>query len=124
MKINRLGSSELYVSEIGFGCMSLGTDESKGVAVIHAALDRGVNFLDTSDLYDEGRNEEIVGKAIRDRRADVILATKVGNRREAGKEGWTWDPSKAYIKNGGEAKPQAAPNRFYRFISAARRHFG
>jgi aryl-alcohol dehydrogenase-like predicted oxidoreductase len=98
MKRNRLGPSELYVSEIGLGCMSLGTDEAKGISLIHAALDRGVNFLDTADLYDDGRNEEIVGKAIRNRRADVIIATKVGNRREAGKEGWTWDPSKTYIK--------------------------
>jgi aryl-alcohol dehydrogenase-like predicted oxidoreductase len=99
MKRNRLGRSDLYVSEIGLGCMSLGTDETKAVAIIHEALEHGVNFLDTADLYDEGRNEEIVGKAIRHRRADVIVATKVGNRREPGKEGWSWDPSKAYIQS-------------------------
>lgn len=98
MKKNRLGRSDLLVSEIGLGCMSLGTDESKAIPLIHEALDHGINFLDTADLYDAGRNEEIIGKALRDRRGDVILATKVGNRREAGKEGWTWDPSKAYIK--------------------------
>lgn len=99
MRYNRLGTSDLLVSEIGLGCMSLGTDEAKAIAIIHEALDRGVNFLDTADLYDEGRNEEIVGKAIQGRRADVILATKVGNRRIPGKEGWVWDPSKAYIKS-------------------------
>ncbi|PYI52608.1 aldo/keto reductase [Paenibacillus flagellatus] len=99
MRTNRLGSSELIVGEIGLGCMSLGTDEREAVALIHEALERGVNFLDTADLYDYGRNEELVGKAIRHRRADVIVATKVGNRREAGREGWTWDPSKAYIKS-------------------------
>lgn len=98
MKHNRLGNSELYVSEIGLGCMSLGTDKEKGISLLHEALDHGINFLDTADLYDEGRNEEIVGEALRGRRSDVILATKVGNRWEAGKEGWTWDPSKAYIK--------------------------
>lgn len=98
MKRNRLGQSELYVSEIGLGCMSLGTDKREAVALIHEALNRGINFLDTADLYDEGLNEEIVGEALRGRRSDAIIATKVGNRREAGKEGWSWDPSKAYIK--------------------------
>lgn len=99
MLFNRLGSSELLVSEIGLGCMSLGTEEGKAVKLIHEALDRGVNFLDTADLYDEGRNEELVGKAVRGRRSDVIIATKVGNRRVPGQEGWVWDPSKAYIKS-------------------------
>ncbi|WP_433941473.1 aldo/keto reductase [Paenibacillus lautus] len=99
MKTNRLGSSELYVSEIGLGCMSLGTDEGQAVKLIHEALDRGVNFLDTADLYDEGRNEELVGQAVQGRREDVIIATKVGNRRVPGQEGWVWDPSKDYIKS-------------------------
>ena len=97
MRRNRIGSSELHASEIGLGCMSLGTEEEKAIAIIHEALEYGINFLDTADLYDAGRNEELVGKAIRHRRADVIVATKVGNRRVPGKEGWTWDPSKAYI---------------------------
>lgn len=98
MKKNRLGQSELFVSEIGLGCMSLGTEEARAVRIIHEALDAGVNFLDTADLYDEGRNEELVGLAIRGRRSEVIVATKVGNRRIPGREGWVWDPSKAYIK--------------------------
>ena len=97
MKTNRLGTSDLMVSEIGLGCMSIGTDETKAVAIIQEALDWGINFLDTSDLYDAGRNEELVGKAIQGRRDKVILATKVGNRRMPGQEGWVWDPSKAYI---------------------------
>lgn len=84
---------------MGLGCMSLGTDEPKAAAIIHEALELGINFLDTADLYDDGRNEEIIGNAVRHRRADVILATKVGNRRIPGKEGWSWDPSKAYIKS-------------------------
>lgn len=94
-----MGTSELNISEIGLGCMSLGTDEAQAERIVHAALERGVNFLDTADLYDSGRNEEIVGKAIRGRRQDVVLATKVGNRRIPGKEGWVWDPSKAYIRS-------------------------
>lgn len=98
MKRNRLGTSELRVGEVGLGCMSLGTDQQQAIALIHAALDRGVNLIDTADLYDEGLNEEIVGRAIRGRRReDIILATKVGNRRIPGQEGWAWDASKAYI---------------------------
>ncbi|WP_274361312.1 aldo/keto reductase [Paenibacillus thermotolerans] len=97
MKKNRLGSSDLTVSEIGLGCMSLGTEEHKAVSIIHKALDQGINFLDTADLYDAGRNEELVGKAIAGRRSSVIVATKVGNRRVPGTEGWVWDPSKRYI---------------------------
>lgn len=98
MKKNRLGTSELMVGEIGLGCMSLGTELKPAVELIHEALDLGVNLLDTADLYDAGRNEEIVGQAVKGRRDQVILATKVGNRRIPGKEGWSWDPSKAYIK--------------------------
>ncbi|MDQ0194724.1 aldo/keto reductase [Paenibacillus wynnii] len=97
MKQNRIGISDLYVSEIGLGCMSLGTDETKAVSIIQEALELGINFFDTADLYDDGRNEELLGKAIKHHRSDVILATKVGNRRMAGKEGWIWDPSKAHI---------------------------
>ncbi|SEF93360.1 aldo/keto reductase [Paenibacillus sp. UNC499MF] len=99
MKKNRLGQTELFISEVGLGCMSLGTEEKKAVGLVHKALDLGVTFLDTADLYDEGRNEELVGKALRGRRSEVVLATKVGNRRIPGQEGWTWDPSKAYIKS-------------------------
>ncbi|WP_274650880.1 aldo/keto reductase [Paenibacillus humicola] len=97
MKMNRIGRSDLIAGEIGLGCMSLGTDERKAVSMIHRALELGVNFLDTADLYDGGRNEELVGKAIEGRRDRVIVATKVGNRRIPGREGWVWDPSKAYI---------------------------
>lgn len=98
MMKNRLGSSDLLVSEIGLGCMSLGTDKQAAISLIEEALEGGVNFFDTADLYDDGLNETIVGEAIRGRRKDVVLATKVGNRRVPGQEGWVWDPSKAYIK--------------------------
>jgi aryl-alcohol dehydrogenase-like predicted oxidoreductase len=98
MKKRRIGSSDLYVSEIALGCMSLGTDETKAIQIIHEALERGINYLDTADLYDRGLNEEFVGKAIKGKREHVIIATKVGNRWEDGKEGWYWDPSKTYIK--------------------------
>ncbi|SFJ73696.1 Predicted oxidoreductase [Paenibacillus sp. UNC496MF] len=97
MKMNEIGRSGLLVGEIGLGCMSLGTEERTAAAILHEALERGVNLLDTADLYDGGRNEELVGKAIRGRRDRVVLATKVGNRRVPGQDGWAWDPSKAYI---------------------------
>lgn len=99
MNKRRLGSSNLYVSEVGLGCMSLGTDEKKALSIIDEAIDLGINYFDTADLYDYGLNEEFVGKAIKHRRHDIILATKVGNRWEHGKEGWYWDPSKKYIKS-------------------------
>lgn len=97
MKMNRLGASDIMVGEIGLGCMSLGTEEGKAISMIHRALDRGVNLLDTADLYDAGRNEELVGLAVQGRRDKVVIATKVGNRRIPGQEGWVWDASKKYV---------------------------
>ncbi|ARW07376.1 aldo/keto reductase [Bacillus atrophaeus] len=98
MKKRKLGASDLAVSEVGLGCMSLGTEKNKALSLLDEAIELGINYLDTADLYDFGRNEEIVGEAIQNRRHDIILATKAGNRWEEGKEGWYWDPSKAYIK--------------------------
>jgi aryl-alcohol dehydrogenase-like predicted oxidoreductase len=98
MKKRQLGSSDLLVSEIGLGCMSLGTDEANAAAVIEAALEEGINYFDTADLYDFGQNEKIVGQALRNVRDQVIIATKAGNRWNESKDSWTWDPSKAYIK--------------------------
>ncbi|AOZ90983.1 aldo/keto reductase [Paenibacillus crassostreae] len=97
MRQSKLGSSDLWVSEIGLGCMSIGSDEKQGISIIHEALDLGVNFLDTADLYDDGQNEAIVGKAILGRRDHIILSTKVGNRRIPGQEALAWDPSKKHI---------------------------
>ncbi|MFC4617881.1 aldo/keto reductase [Camelliibacillus cellulosilyticus] len=98
MKVNRLGTSDLMISEVGFGTMSLPQNEQEAIYIIHEALDRGVNFIDTADLYDYGRIETVIGKALKGRRDHVIIATKAGNRWEPGKPGWRWDPSKAYIK--------------------------
>src|ERR1700693_5486397 len=79
-----LGSSGIEVSAIGLGCMSLSgvygkTSDDDGISLIHAALDHGITLLDTSDMYGFGHNEERVGKAIKGRRDDVVLATKFGN---------------------------------------------
>src|SRR6202167_800442 len=79
-----LGSSGIQSSGIGLGCMSVsGIDDKSGdddgIALIREALDRGITLLDTSDAYGVGHNEELVGKAIKGRRSEVILATKFGN---------------------------------------------
>lgn len=105
-KINRgvfvnkrqLGNSDLFVTELGLGCMSIGTDEQSAHKIIEAALEEGINYFDTADLYDFGVNERIVGQALKAVRDKVIIATKVGNRWKDDKNGWYWDPSKNYIK--------------------------
>ena len=79
-----LGSSGIAVSAIELGCMSLSgvygtSSDDEGIGLIHQALDSGITFLDTSDMYGFGHNEELVGKAIKGRRGEVVLATKFGN---------------------------------------------
>lgn len=98
MKKNQLGTSDLFVSELGFGCMSLSDDHKENERLIHAAIDRGINYFDTADLYQFGFNEESVGKALKGKREDVILASKGGNEWGDGIDGWRWNPTKNYIK--------------------------
>jgi aryl-alcohol dehydrogenase-like predicted oxidoreductase len=83
MKTRKLGSQGLTVSELGLGCMGMSefygaVDETESIRTIHRALDLGVNLLDTADMYGKGANEQLVGKAIKDRRDRVVLATKFG----------------------------------------------
>lgn len=98
MKKRKLGKSDLWVTELGLGCMSIGTDEKAAREIIETALDEGINYFDTADLYDFGENERIVGSALKHVRENVILASKVGNRWNQDKSGWSWDPSKSYLK--------------------------
>ncbi|MFB1080763.1 aldo/keto reductase [Jeotgalibacillus sp. JSM ZJ347] len=98
MEKRRIGVSPLESSLLGLGCMSLGTDQKKAEDIIRTAYDQGINYFDTADLYDYGTNEEIVGKALKPIRNDVLIATKVGNRAKDDLSGWYWDPSKSYIK--------------------------
>lgn len=91
--------SGIEISELGLGCMSLGTNYQEAEPIIETAIEQGITYFDTADIYDRGVNEEIVGKALKkyQNRDDIVIGTKVGNRpTEDG--GTTWDPSKKYIK--------------------------
>ncbi|MCM3709829.1 aldo/keto reductase [Sporosarcina luteola] len=97
MKKREIGNSGIYVSELGLGCMSFPDDVKEVNNIVDAAIHAGINLFDTADLYDGGRNEWLLGEALKGRRDEIILATKVGNRMIPGEEGWRWDASKAYI---------------------------
>ena len=71
MEKRQIGNSDLHVSKMGLGCMSLGTEERAAKEIVHHAIENGINYLDTADLYDFGQNEEMVGKAIQDRKSVV-----------------------------------------------------
>ncbi|MFF0159896.1 aldo/keto reductase [Streptomyces sp. NPDC005263] len=87
MQQRRIGTNGPVVSAIGLGCMGMSefygpTDEAESLATLQAALDSGVTLLDTADMYGKGHNERLVGRAIADRRDQVVLATKFGIRRD------------------------------------------
>jgi aryl-alcohol dehydrogenase-like predicted oxidoreductase len=88
MEQRTLGKQGLVVSALGLGCMGMsefyaGASEDESIATLHRAIDLGVTFLDTADMYGPFKNEELVGRALRGRRERVVLATKFGNQRGA-----------------------------------------
>jgi aryl-alcohol dehydrogenase-like predicted oxidoreductase len=97
MKYNKLGKSDLLVSEICFGCMSLDLKEDSNKRIIDKAIDLGLNFFDTADFYDKGENERLIGKTIRQKRKNIVLATKVGNQWNPDGKTWSWNASRKYI---------------------------
>ncbi|ANU10624.1 oxidoreductase yqkF [Planococcus antarcticus DSM 14505] len=98
MKKSFLGNSGIEVSEIALGCMSLPTEAKQAGIIVDEAIAQGINYFDTADLYNKGINEEVVGKALKHHRKEIVLATKVGNQWSAQSDEVKWNPTKAYIK--------------------------
>ena len=111
MQTRKLGTTGVDIPAIGLGCMGMSSvygaaDDATSISVIHRALELGINFLDTADIYGVGGNEELVGRAIKGKRDQVVLATKFGNVLKgswADGKGYAIDGSPAYVKRAAEA---------------------
>lgn len=97
MQYHLLGKSELRASVIGFGCMSLKPGHPDNSLLLRRAVEQGINFFDTADLYDKGANEEMLGAALKAGRKNILIATKVGNQWRNDGSGWDWNARKDYI---------------------------
>lgn len=101
-----LGKSQLSISRIAFGCMSLPTEPAAVQSIVDKAIDNGINFFDTADLYEKGLNEINIGKALASKRDRVIIASKAGNQWRTDGSGWDWNPAKEYIISAAEKSLQ------------------
>lgn len=97
MVYQQLGWSSLQISRIGFGCMSLKGDNPENERIIQQAINLGINYFDTADLYEKGINEVLVGRTLKPKRKEVIIATKAGNQWRPDGSGWDWNPRPEYI---------------------------
>jgi aryl-alcohol dehydrogenase-like predicted oxidoreductase len=102
MQYRTMGKSELSVSAIGLGCMSMSgtygkSDDAQSIDVVHRAIDIGINFLDSSDMYGWGHNEELLGRALKGRRDKVVVTTKFGQVQSPDGKGNLLDGSPAYV---------------------------
>lgn len=97
MEYQELGKSNVKISRIGFGTMSLELNNPQNESLLNQALDEGINYFDTADLYQQGLNETLLGRTFHEKRKQIVLATKVGNKWRDDGSGWDWNPSKEYI---------------------------
>ncbi|MXN90252.1 aldo/keto reductase [Flavobacterium sp. Sd200] len=97
MQYKILDKAGFKISQVSFGCMSLKDKTPENDAIIGKAIENGINLFDTADLYDKGENEKLLGQALKGKRNEVFISTKVGNRWRDDGTGWDWVPEKEYI---------------------------
>ena len=102
MPSRRLGRTDLRVSEVGFGAWAIGgswgrVDDDTSMAALHAAVDAGVTFFDTADVYGDGHSEELLGQLLRDRDEDLVVATKMGRRVPVDPDAYTYEAFRGWL---------------------------
>lgn len=105
MKYNRLGKTDMEISEVSLGTWAIGgdwgdTSEEVALESLHSAVDQGVNFFDTADVYGSGRSERLLGQLLKERNERIYVATKFGRKDDfADLDNYTYDKVRAYCEN-------------------------